>query len=150
VDSSDKPGSYPDAMTIRQLANRTGVPPRRIRYYISERLLAPPIGRGRAAYYTGQHLERVQQIAALRAVNLSLDEIRARLGEASSSPITTAEPVSDAQTWQRWELIPGVELHVREDLEPDTLSTVRTLVGAVRHVLTENDWSAAEGAGIRE
>lgn len=150
TDGHYDPISIPDAMTISQLARRSGVPARRIRYYVSERLLPPPIGRGRAAYYTERHLSRLQQIAAMREVNLSLDEIRRRLGTADQSPVESEHPVPAAQAWRRWEIVPGVEMHVREDLDPGTLSTVRVLVGAARHVLNDGDWSAAEGAGLWE
>lgn len=144
------PISAPDAMTISQLARRSGIPTRRIRYYVSERLLPPPIGRGRAAYYTERHLARLQQIAAMREVNLSLDEIRRRLGDAEQLSQNGEQSMPAAQPWRRWEIVPGVEMHVREDLDPATLSTVRVLVGAARHVLTNGDWSAVEGAGLWE
>jgi DNA-binding transcriptional MerR regulator len=129
----------PDAMTASQLAKHTGVPVRRIRFYVSEGLLAPPSGRGRASYYTAAHLERLQQIIALREVNLGLEEIRARLG----SPV---EPVPEQEmrshepaNWFRWEIVPGVELHARDDLDDQTLATVRVMVGAVQHVLEQGD-----------
>ncbi len=140
----------PDAITISQLAEKTGVPPRRIRYYVSERLLPPPYGRGRAAYYTQKHLERLQQICALREFNLSLGEIRTRLGESQNGTEHPPQPEPNAQEWRRWEIAPGVEIHARDDLDPETLSKLRVLVGAVRHVLNENDWSAARGAGSEE
>lgn len=140
----------PDAMTIAQLARRSGIPTRRIRYYVSERLLPPPIGRGRAAYYTERHLSRLQQIAAMREVNLSLEEIRRRLGEAEHFPQDSEQSIPAAQAWRRWEIVPGVEMHVREDIDPSTLSTVRVLVGAARHVLTNGDWNGLEGARLWE
>lgn len=142
--------SSPDAMTVSQLARRTGIPPRRIRYYVSVRLLPPPVGRGRAAHYTERHLERLQQITALREVNLSLDEIRERLGAAETGVSEHRSSLPNAVAWRRWEVVPGVEMHVREDLDPSTLATVRMLVGAVRHVLSEDDLNDSEGAGLRE
>lgn len=150
TDGQYDPISSPDAMTISQLARRSGIPARRIRYYVSERLLPPPIGRGRAAYYTERHLSRLQKIAAMREVNLSLEEIRRRLGTVDQLPAESETSIPAAQSWRRWEIIPGVEMHVREDLDPNTLSTVRVLVGAARHVLINGDWSAAEGAGLWE
>jgi DNA-binding transcriptional MerR regulator len=142
--------SFPDAMTISQLAERTGVPSRRIRYYVSERLLPPPVGRGRAAYYTERHLQRLQQIMALREVNLSLNEIRLRIGEDDNAQAQRDQAVPAGQRWQRWTVIPGVEMHAREDLDPITMSTVRVLVGAVRHVLLGGDWEQSNRTGERE
>jgi DNA-binding transcriptional MerR regulator len=150
ADQVEDAGDSLDAMSIIQLSRRTGVPTRRIRYYVSQRLLPPPIGRGRAAYYTERHLSRLQQITALREVNLGLEEIRNRLGEPESGPTMTEPPLPEAKSWRRWEVVPGVELHVREDLDAATLSTVRVLVGAVRHVLTGGDRSVGEGTGSEE
>jgi DNA-binding transcriptional MerR regulator len=134
----------PEAMTASQLAEQTGVSVRRIRYYVSEGLLSPPLGKGRAAHYTVGHLERLQQIIALREGNLGLDEIRVRLGEPEngSSAQNVTEPTTSA--WQRWEVMPGVEIHARDDLDEQTLATVRVMVGAVRHVLTQGSLPAGD------
>jgi DNA-binding transcriptional MerR regulator len=141
----------PDAMTVSQLADRTGVPPRRIRYYVSEELLPPPIGRGRASHYTAQHLERLQQIIALRNVNLSLEAIRERLGDVERINPETGSSAPVAHVWRRWEIVDGVEIHAREDLDERTLSTVRVMVGAVRHVLENGELPAdAEWSDLGE
>ncbi|MDI3340831.1 MAG: helix-turn-helix domain-containing protein [Sphaerobacter sp.] len=124
-----------DAMTIHQLAERSGVPPRRVRYYIAQGLLPAPIGRGRAAHYGRIHLERLRQIQALREANLGLDEIRARLGE----PPAIGRESGPATVWRRWEVTPGVELHVREDVGPETARLARMLVGVARHLLGDAD-----------
>jgi DNA-binding transcriptional MerR regulator len=134
----------PDVMSVSQLARQTGVPARRIRYYVSERLLPLPIGRGRASHYTTAHLERLQQIIALRESNLGLEEIRDRLGEVESVSSERETPTAFPVTWQRWEIVPGVEIHAREDLDARTLSTVRVMVGAVRHVLENGELPAVD------
>lgn len=124
----------PDAMTIHQLAQRSGVPARRIRHYVAERLLPPPVGRGRAAHYGKTHLALLAQIQALREVNLSLDEIRQRLGAAPTLEVPGSAP---ATTWRRWEIAPGIELHARADLEREAASMVRVLAGVAREMLAE-------------
>ncbi len=133
---ADNASRVADAMTISQLAEQTGIPPRRIRYYISEQLLPPPIGKGRASHYTRTHLDRLRQITAFREVNLSLDEIRSRLGQAEPDDRgATTEADAQPVRWSRYELVPGVEMHVREDLDQVTRDTARSMVDAVRHVL---------------
>jgi DNA-binding transcriptional MerR regulator len=131
--------TMPDAMSASQLAKRTGVPVRRIRFYVAEGLLPPPHGRGRAAHYTTTHLERLQQIIALRESNLGLDEIKERLGDLETSP--TAQNMTEApgSTWQRWEVMPGVEIHARNDLDEQTLATVRVMVGVVQQVVAQGE-----------
>jgi DNA-binding transcriptional MerR regulator len=126
-------------MTVRQLADRLGIPTRRIRYYVQQELLPPPVGRGRASYYTAEHYRRLQQILALREVNLSLAEIRERLEETAPVPAATAPARIGPRTWRRWEVVPGVELHARDDLDPHTLATVDVMIGALRQVLERGD-----------
>lgn len=143
-------GSDPDAMTISQLAERTGVPTRRIRYYVSEGLLPKPVGRGRASHYTRGHMERLQEIIALRDVNLGLDEIRERLGEAGEVVPRANRPERHSEPWQRWEVVPGVEIHARGDLDEQTLATVQVMVGAVRHVLESGEFPSDQLSGRGE
>jgi DNA-binding transcriptional MerR regulator len=143
-------GNVPDAMTISQLAEQTGVPPRRIRYYVSEGLLPPPNGRGRASHYNRAHLERLQHILALRDVNLSLEEIRERLdGLDDHAPASNGAPARD-ESWRRWQVVPGVEIHARDDLDERTLETVQVMVGAVRHVLQSGEPGSDHLAGPEE
>src|SRR5690242_9033043 len=94
-----------DVMTIHQLEVASGVPARRIRHFITEGLLPPPHGRGRAAHYSTRHLERLRQIQALRDVNLGLDEIRRRLGEPGDVAIAVG---AAGEMWRRWEIAPGI------------------------------------------
>lgn len=47
-------------MSIQELSERTGTPVRTIRFYISERLMSGPIGRGTSASYTEGHLEQLR------------------------------------------------------------------------------------------
>ncbi|HNV70284.1 MAG TPA: MerR family transcriptional regulator [Candidatus Ozemobacteraceae bacterium] len=61
---------------IGQLVELTGTSRRVIRYYIAQGLLEPPLGAGRGHYYTAKHLHRLRQIASLKQLGLTLDEIR--------------------------------------------------------------------------
>lgn len=123
--------SSPPAMTINQLAEISGVPVRRIRHFVAEGLLAPPHGRGRAAHYDRFHLDRLRQIQALRDANVGLEQIRRRLGEPRSG---TTDVDRDFETWQRWEIIPGLELHMRANLEPEAVSLARVLANTARQL----------------
>lgn len=129
--------AVPDAMTIHQLAERSGVPPRRIRYYIAQGLLPKPRGRGRAAHYGRVHLDRLLQIQAMREANLGLDEIRRRLGDPVGLAADGAG--SPPALWRRWEIAPGVELHVRSDAGPEAATMARVLVGVARQLLADDE-----------
>ncbi len=76
--------------SIGELARRAGVTRRTIRYYVEMGLLPPPGGAGRAARYTADHLSRLEQIRALQAQRLSLEEIREHLAEPSAPFPSTA------------------------------------------------------------
>ena len=66
--------------SIESLADITGLTRRTIRYYIQEKLLAPPIGTRRAAHYTAHHLERLLAIRRLAQEGLTLEAIRRKFG----------------------------------------------------------------------
>lgn len=66
-------------LTLDELCEQTGVTVRTVRYYIAEGLLPPPIGHGTSARYSGEHLDRLTAIAALKDRFLPLREIRRTL-----------------------------------------------------------------------
>jgi DNA-binding transcriptional MerR regulator len=45
--------------TIGELAEKTGISRRAIRFYVQNRIIPPPVGLGRSSYYTQEHLERI-------------------------------------------------------------------------------------------
>lgn len=169
-----------EMLTIEELAERSGVSIRTIRFYITEGLIPSPQVRGRNAAYTAEALDRLILIGRLKDAHLPLKEIRAQLdaltpdrihrlaqqqdqdltfrSAAHDAPAPPAEPdtalnyisrILDArsaylasepprpflrspqppaarspqpseppESWRRIELAPGVELHVREPLDP--------------------------------
>jgi DNA-binding transcriptional MerR regulator len=66
-------------LTIGEVAERSGVTRRTIRYYVEIGLLPPPSGAGKAAVYGDEHLERLELIKKLQSMRLSLEEIREEL-----------------------------------------------------------------------
>jgi DNA-binding transcriptional MerR regulator len=64
---------------INTLSRATGVSVRTIRYYLAEGLLPPPRGRGPAASYNREHLDRLRLIRHLQAMHQTLSDIKARL-----------------------------------------------------------------------
>ena len=74
--SDDAGGPPPGSYTIDELAAQTGVPSRTIRFYQAKGALAPPVRRGRIAYYDDSHAERLRLVAHLQDRGLSLRAIR--------------------------------------------------------------------------
>lgn len=62
-------------LTIDQLAVRTGVPSRTIRFYQTQGALPAPQRRGRIAVYTDEHVERLRLIEVLQSRGLRLSAI---------------------------------------------------------------------------
>jgi len=74
-------------MSMAELAAAADVPVRTVRFYISQDLLASPEGRGRAATYTEEHLERLRLIRALVDQRVPLREIKETVGPMSASDV---------------------------------------------------------------
>jgi DNA-binding transcriptional MerR regulator len=71
-DAPPGPGEY----TIDDLAVRTGVPSRTIRFYQARGVLPAPRKRGRVAYYDDSHAERLKIVGELQDKGLRLRAIR--------------------------------------------------------------------------
>ena len=63
-------------MTIRELAERTGMTVRNIRAHQTRGLLPPPVVRGRTGYYNGEHLARIELTRQMQADGLNLEAVR--------------------------------------------------------------------------
>lgn len=168
-----------ELLTIDELAERSGLSIRTIRFYISEGLLPSSQVRGRNAAYSSEALDRLILIQRLKDAHLPLQEIRAQLDalsperihqlaqeqdqgpgvrfatlmsdyskEESDSALNyitrildarsayhAAEPMRSsaqlappaspelrkaepAESWRRIEIMPGIELHLREPIDP--------------------------------
>ena len=121
--------------TIDDLVERTGFSRRTIRYYVQEGLLEPPAGRGRGGFYYDSHLERLGQIRELQAQGLRLRTIREHLAEAPPEPV----PPASREVWARHEVLPGLEIHVRRDVEERLGRTVQELVRLARSLAEGGD-----------
>jgi DNA-binding transcriptional MerR regulator len=79
------------AYTIDELAAAAKVPSRTIRFYQSKGALMAPEIRGRVAYYTDAHLERLRLIAQLQDRGLRIDAIRDLLASIDKGEVDLAE-----------------------------------------------------------
>jgi len=76
-----------DEMTIRELAERTGMTVRNIRAHQTRGLLPPPVVRGRTGYYNDEHVARISLTREMQADGLNLEAIR-RVVESSEGSAT--------------------------------------------------------------
>ena len=74
--------------SLNELANRCGYSPRLVRRYIEQGLLSPAQIRGRGAYYTAVHMDRLRAVDILKTRNqLRISEIRRVLDNLSGDEI---------------------------------------------------------------
>lgn len=140
--SSD--GKPDDALSLRELADISGVSERTIRYYIVNNLLTPPGGVGPTAWYPASHLVTLKKIKAAQSRGWQLTNIERWLAnggdmdaldeiqQVTKSPglpmggFSKSGPDevdiddwerkrrSERSTWERIVIADGVELHVRK------------------------------------
>jgi DNA-binding transcriptional MerR regulator len=79
------------AYTIDELAAQTGVPSRTIRFYQAKGALAPPVRRGRIAYYDDSHAERLRLVAHMQDRGLSLRAIRDLFQRTEGGQVSVSE-----------------------------------------------------------
>jgi DNA-binding transcriptional MerR regulator len=101
---------------IGELADLASISRRTVRYYIHEGLLPPPLGLGRGNHYGREHLDRLLQVKALQEAGRSLDEIRQLLGQQPATDARVPAMPLPRSTWRRIGMVPGVELHVSDDV----------------------------------
>jgi DNA-binding transcriptional MerR regulator len=117
--------------SLRELATKTGAPPRTIRFYIAKGLLAGPEKAGRSAVYGAAHLERIAQIRHLQAAGHTLSVIAQRLDQ----PAGQAVPPSVA--WRHYEISPDVVVTVREDTAPWRVRQIHDALRELRGLLNQ-------------
>jgi DNA-binding transcriptional MerR regulator len=78
-------GAAEREMTIRQLAERTGMTVRNIRAHQTRGLLPPPVVRGRTGYYNEEHVARIELTREMQADGLNLEAIRRVLENSDGS-----------------------------------------------------------------
>jgi len=137
--------------TAETLAFRAGVPLRTVRFYVQEKLIDPPLGRGPGKHFTDHHLVQLQQARTLQNAGFALEAIRERRGELSlglramqaydavwrragsnvSAPGGAEEGELDPEDCLRIPMAQGVELLVSHDRR---LPSPRELVEIALHV----------------
>jgi DNA-binding transcriptional MerR regulator len=112
--------------SLAELVEASGIPERTIRQFITDGLIPPAHGRGRARYFTPAHLERLTLVAQMRTERLSVEEIRVRLNAVGGPP------GNDSESWRRVTLHPDLELHIRADAPEAVQALASELVQQAR------------------
>ena len=122
--------------TIEELCDLTGFPRRTIRYYVQSGIIAAPAGRGRGGFYNDSHVDKLRQIRAFQEQGLTLQTIQSRLVEDKSSEITSRQGV-----WVRYDVAPGVEIHINREREKADGRRIVELIRTARAIMKEEESS---------
>jgi DNA-binding transcriptional MerR regulator len=125
--------------SLDDLAARTELPARTVRYYIQLGLVDRPEGAGKGAYYTQRHLDQLLQVRKWQLAGLSLERIGelrrqgvAPGGDERPLPPTPRRP-GTVEVWSHLVVADGVELV----LEPGRAALSPEQVRAFFRVVTE-------------
>lgn len=143
-------------MKLEELAKAVGVAPRTVRYYVQRGLLPAPQFRGRDTEYGDEHEVRLRAIRKLQDLYLPLDAIQIELERhsleelrqiaagkrapktkvgAPPSPPRPPAGTPPGGTWTRWQLAPGLELHLSANASDD----VKELAAELRRQRERNE-----------
>jgi DNA-binding transcriptional MerR regulator len=122
-----------ELITLADLAVRSGIAARTIRYYIARGILDGPIKGGRGACYGAAHLARLDEIQKLQKKGLTLAEIARDL----EKPAITPSP--DAAPWWRYAIGGDVVVMVRADAAPWRLRRIQRAIGEMQSRISEDE-----------
>ncbi len=133
---------------IDELCRRTGFPRRTVRYYVQAGLVDPPAGRGRGGFYTDAHVAQLGRIRELQEKGFRREAIRSQLsgtplrdeGQPASRPASPpqarlAPAEAPGDSWSRYSVAPGVELHLSARAEARLGPAVTAALRALRSVI---------------
>jgi DNA-binding transcriptional MerR regulator len=81
-------------LTLEQLADRTGLMPRHIRYLIAQDLVPPPRGGRAHARYGDDHLAAIGRYNTFKRLGFSLSAIRLLMQSTAAVPIEVGSGLS--------------------------------------------------------
>ena len=99
------PGIAANRHTARELAQLGGITERTVRYYVHERLIDPPDGRGRGAHFDDRHLTQLRRVRLLQEAGLENAAIRQYGADLESALARRGIRLKDAErSWANFTL----------------------------------------------
>jgi len=117
---------------LDELSEKTGIPPRTIRLYISRGLLMAPLRSGRDAAYGREHIERLRAIRDLQRRGLTLEEIKFEL--AGGKPQALPEP----SLLTAFKISDDITVLVSNNLPPWRIRQIRKAIDYMVETLSNN------------
>jgi DNA-binding transcriptional MerR regulator len=109
-------------MTLAEIAEASGLPPRTIRFYIARGLVNGPVKGGPSAAYTAEHVARLERIKRLQTAGHTLSDI-ARILSGPSGEKSEAIP---ATAWWQHAIADDVVVWVRAGASPWRTKQIRS------------------------
>ena len=134
--SKQRLGDTNNGISLSELAKKSGVPERTIRYYISRGLISGPVRGGRGAEYTQEHLAGIQNVRRLQSGGMTLAEIEHRFAHHAGD----RGPAIAPESWSMYRISPDVTVQVRNGLSPWRIKQVRSAIARLAAELAaDND-----------
>ena len=121
-------------MNLEELAAKSGIPGRTIRFYISRGVLEGPNRAGRGAEYGPKHLERLERIRALQSEGRTLAEISLALGAGAAETV-----LPEATAWWQYAVADDVVVMVKAQTGPWRTRAIQRAVEEFARRLTRKD-----------
>ena len=129
------PSDTDNGISLNQLAKKSGVPERTIRYYISRGLIPGPVRGGRGAEYTPEHLAGIQTVRQLQSAGMTLAEIEYEFArDAGDQPVAVTP-----ESWSMYRISPDVTVQVRDGLSPWRIKQLRSAIARLAAELANED-----------
>jgi DNA-binding transcriptional MerR regulator len=129
------PNDLDNGFSLSELAKKSGVPERTIRYYISRGLIHGPVRGGRGAEYTQEHLAGIQNVRQLQSGGMTLAEIEYEFARDAGD----RRPAIAPESWSVYRISPDVTVQVRDGLSPWRIKHLRSAIARLAAELAAND-----------
>lgn len=129
------PSQAGNGISLNELAKKSGVPERTIRYYISRGLIPGPVRGGRGAEYTEDHLAGIQKVRLLQSGGMTLAEIEYQFAQPAGDRREAIRP----ESWSMYRISPDVTVEVRDGLSPWRIRQLRSAIARLAAELAANN-----------
>ena len=129
------PSQTGNGISLNELAKKSGVPERTIRYYISRGLIPGPVRGGRGAEYTEDHLAGIQKVRLLQSGGMTLAEIEYQFAQPAGDRHVAIRP----ESWSMYRISPDVTVEVRDGLSPWRIRQLRSAIARLAAELAANN-----------
>ena len=129
------PSDAGNGISLSELAKKSGVPERTIRYYISRGLIPGPVRGGRGAEYTQEHLDGIRDVRQLQAAGMTLAEIEYEFARDAGD----RRPAIAPESWSLYRISADVTVQVRDGLSPWRIKQLRSAIARLAAELANED-----------